>query len=112
VRTDALDNCLAPGMRVDFVKVDVEGAEPGVWRGTQRILADNRDIEIVMEWSASHFRRSGEDPVGFMAQIRGAGFTPFVIADQPVDGLKPLGDPTTVEACNLLLTRRGSGAGD
>lgn len=108
VRTTTLDECFAPGERVDLVKMDVEGAEPRVWRGMQRVLRENADIEIILEWSSSHFRRAGEDPVAFMAEIRAAGFRPFVISDDgPASHLAPLRDGVdALEASNLLLTRR------
>jgi FkbM family methyltransferase len=104
----ALDDCIPSGSRVDFVKADVEGAEPRLWRGMRRILEENSDIEIVLEWSASHFRRSGEDPEVFMAEIRREGFSPFIIENTVVAGqLTPLReDSAALEASNLLLTRR------
>jgi FkbM family methyltransferase len=108
VRTTTLDESFAPEERVDLVKMDVEGAEPLVWRGMQRVLRENADIEIILEWSSSHFRRAGEDPVAFMAEIRAAGFNPFVISDDgPASHLAPLPDGVdALEATNLLLTRR------
>jgi FkbM family methyltransferase len=108
VRLATLDANFAPGARVDLVKIDVEGAEPRVWRGMRRILEDNAEIEIVLEWSASHFQRTREDPVAFMAEIRAAGFSPFRISDDGTPGplLTPLcQDVAALEASNLLLTR-------
>jgi FkbM family methyltransferase len=108
VRAITLDDCLAPGSRVDLVRLAVEGAEPMVWRGMQRVLRDNPGIGIVLAWSAPHIRSSGEDPAAFMAQIHAAGFFPFVIMDQPGGGLMPpSGDMMAIETCALLLTRHG-----
>ena len=108
VRTSTLDACVPPGGRVDFMKIDVEGAEPLVWRGMRRVLSDNDRIEIVLEWSASHFRRSGEDPVAFLAMIREAGFSAYKIEDaDPPGRLVPLSDQIeSLEAANVFLTRR------
>jgi FkbM family methyltransferase len=39
--------------RVDFVKIDVEGAERLVWKGMQATIARSPDIQIVMEVNAS-----------------------------------------------------------
>ena len=36
---------------VDIVKIDAEGAEPKVLEGMKRMVAENPDIKIVMEWS-------------------------------------------------------------
>jgi FkbM family methyltransferase len=110
VRVVTLDECFAPGARVDFVKMDVEGAEPRVWRGMRRILEENEDIKIILEWSSSHFRRSGEDPSAFMAEIQAAGFSPFVISDNgTAERLIPLDSVEGLEAINLLLIRRPIG---
>jgi FkbM family methyltransferase len=106
VRVTTLDASLPPGSRVDLVKMDVEGAEPRVWRGMQRVVAENPAIELVLEWSASHFRRSGEDAAAFMAAIRAAGFQAFEVEDGATPGrLAPVGHPEALEAANLLLTR-------
>jgi FkbM family methyltransferase len=108
VRMATLDESFAPGARVDLVKIDVEGAEPRVWRGMRRILQENAEIEIVLEWSSSHFQRTGENPAAFMAEIRAAGFSSFLIADDATAGrLTPLRDGVAaLDASNLLLTRR------
>jgi FkbM family methyltransferase len=112
VRVITLDECFAPGARVDFVKMDVEGAEPRVWHGMRRILEENEDIEIVLEWSSSHFRRSGEDPSAFMSEIEAAGFSPFLITDnETAERLIPFDSAEVAEAINLLLTRRPDRAG-
>jgi FkbM family methyltransferase len=109
VPVTTLDAVVPPGSRVDLVKMDVEGAEPRLWRGMQRVVADNPGIEVVLEWSASHFRRSGEDPDAFMAAIRAAGFHAFAVEDDgPPGRLAPVGEPAALEAANLLLTRRGT----
>jgi FkbM family methyltransferase len=107
VRTSTMDACVPPGGRVDFVKIDVEGAEPLVWRGMRRVLSENERIVIVLEWSASHFRRSGEDQAAFLAMIREAGFNAYKIEDSDPSGrLTPLSDQiATLEAANVLLTR-------
>jgi FkbM family methyltransferase len=106
VAVTTLDACLPAGSRVDFVKMDVEGAEPRAWRGMERVIADNPGIEIVLEWSASHFRRSGEDPNAFMAAIQAVGFNAFLVDEGEGPGpLAPVGDPAALEGTNLLLTR-------
>jgi FkbM family methyltransferase len=99
VKLMTLDQVFPPGARVDVVKMDVEGAEPRVWRGMQRVLADNPRIAIVMEWSASHFHRAGEDAAAFLAEITQAGFNAQVI------GAAPDGELPALEGANLLFTR-------
>lgn len=51
--------------RVDFVKIDVEGAEEALWRGMSQTLDRSPDIQIVME--VSYYRYP--DPEAFFADI-------------------------------------------
>lgn len=51
VRTDTLDNVLA-NERVDFVKIDAQGAEPRILRGMQRLIARERaHLGVLMEFA-------------------------------------------------------------
>jgi FkbM family methyltransferase len=42
-----LDDCFAPGDRLDFIKMDIEGAEVAVLRGARRILGGQRPILLI-----------------------------------------------------------------
>jgi FkbM family methyltransferase len=54
---------------VDFVKIDVEGAEEGVWRGMQGLIARSPGIRIVLEFNPRRCR----DPQSVLGEI-GARF--------------------------------------
>ena len=58
--TAALDD-LVPGP-VEFVKVDVEGAEEAVWAGMQRLLDRSPGVIVLMEFN----RARCADPAGFL----------------------------------------------
>jgi FkbM family methyltransferase len=105
--SETLDDVLPQGSRMDLVKLDIEGAEPSAWRGMRRLRRENARLAIVLEWSASHFARSGESAAAFMSEILADGFRPFVIADDDSATLLPFGDADveTLEAKNLLLLR-------
>jgi FkbM family methyltransferase len=51
VETQAIDD-LAVGP-IDFLKIDVEGAEEALWVGLQRTIAGNPNIKILLEFNAS-----------------------------------------------------------
>ena len=51
VRVEALDDALGPEYAPAFVKIDVEGAEPTVLRGMQRVLAEHHPT-VVFEHGA------------------------------------------------------------
>ncbi|MFT8245354.1 FkbM family methyltransferase [Roseomonas sp. BN140053] len=54
------------GERVDFIKVDVEGAEEMVWAGMQRLLDGSPGVRILFEFNASRCA----DADGLLAGIR------------------------------------------
>lgn len=95
VRTAALDEVIPAGSRLDAVKVDAEGAEHLIWRGMQRLLADNPGIHVILEYDPAHLRRAGVDPGGFLDEIAAGGFTISRIQE-------PGGEPLPVSKEELL----------
>jgi FkbM family methyltransferase len=107
VRTVALDDHFAPGERVDLAKIDVEGAEPLVYKGMSRVLRENPEIELILKWSASHFVRFKQSPELFWDLIRNDGFKPLRIDDERPGQLVALqGVATVPDTANILLTRK------
>lgn len=100
VTTVRLDDALPE--KVDFIKIDAEGAEREIWRGMGRLVAANRDMRVFMEFNAA--RRY--DPREFLAQIRNDGFRLGYVARE---GLKKSADAAEILAQQgdvmLYLTR-------
>ncbi|HEY6187700.1 MAG TPA: FkbM family methyltransferase [Pyrinomonadaceae bacterium] len=71
VETITLDEATSAWPRVDFIKIDAEGAEEGIWRGMHRTLERNPDITIIMEVNSVKYR----EPRAFIRSILDAGFT-------------------------------------
>jgi FkbM family methyltransferase len=70
VPTMTIDEGTTSWPRVDFIKIDAEGAEEAIWRGMGKTLRRNPDISIVMEIRCARY----ENPRAFLASIRRAGF--------------------------------------
>lgn len=70
VTTVTLDTALKDWPQVDFIKLDIEGAEYMAWRGMQKTIAKNRDITLVLEFAPCRFPNAKE----FLAEIAAAGF--------------------------------------
>jgi FkbM family methyltransferase len=56
VRQETLDD-LFQDSRVDWVKVDVEGAESRVIRGMTRLLTHNPELKLIVEWNPDYASR-------------------------------------------------------
>jgi len=66
--------------RVDFVKIDVEGAEMEVLKGMKRILQSNPDIRLLIEWVP--FRAKSSDPFTELPEfLKQQGFRLIVVND-------------------------------
>jgi FkbM family methyltransferase len=70
VKTVTVDTLTRDWPRVDLIKIDVEGAEEGVWRGMQRTIEQNPDLVVILELNVERY----EDPRGFLEAIELAGF--------------------------------------
>ena len=70
VETRRLD--AVPGGRdAEIVKIDAEGSEEAIWRGMARMIAGTRLHTVLLEFAAERH----PDPVGFLAELSGAGFS-------------------------------------
>jgi len=73
------------GGRVDFLKIDVEGAEPLVLSGAERVIEQNPDLNLVMEWSPGQIRAAGFDVGDFLSHIDALKLRPSVIMEDSVE---------------------------
>ena len=71
----ALDSYFPESMTIDFVKMDIQGAEPAALRGMERILARSPNARILLEFWPDGIRRAGEDPDAFLSHLRSLGFS-------------------------------------
>jgi len=106
VTTISLDEALCAEKQVDLVKIDVEGAEPLVLKGMQRLVDNNPHMKIIMEFAPVHLRRAGFDPAAVLDSLCRSGFQVRRINDLTGD----LTEITSAELCevtsaNILLVR-------
>ena len=104
VHAVSLDDYFAdkPG-KIDLLKVDVEGAEPAVFEGARRTLAQNRGIKILCEWSPDQMATARQDPAHLVELWAEQGFRAHVLHT----GLNevPLRSLLTSGYQNILLYR-------
>ena len=83
LQTRRLDSVLGPD-RVDFIKIDAEGAEEGIWRGMEGILGRRQPLTVFLEYTRNRYG----DPRGFLDHILSGGFA--LAAIDPVRGVEPV----------------------
>jgi FkbM family methyltransferase len=57
----ALDDYFTPGERVDLLKLDVQGYELHALRGAKRIVNENREIKLLLEFWPYGLKQAGDD---------------------------------------------------
>jgi FkbM family methyltransferase len=76
IKADRLDSMIPEGEKVDFIKIDIEGAEPLAIKGAERILSMQSPI-IMSEVHGEQLRLvSKTDWRGYFDLMRGYGYRP------------------------------------
>lgn len=106
VETIALDSCRSQFGSVDFIKIDVEGAEYFAFCGMRQLLMENHNVKLIMEFAPDHMKRAGVEPEQMLSLIQELGFTIYQINEttaeaEPVEQSKLLEE----ESVNLYLVR-------
>ena len=105
-----LDDLIPADVRLDLMKVDVEGHEYAVFAGARRVLARSPDVRIVMEWSPGQMIRAGHSPEVMRRQIRECGLRAYRLASSFAPEALREGELSddqlaSLAYCNIILTR-------
>ena len=105
VPTISIDEATAGWPRVDFIKIDAEGAEEAIWAGMRCTVRRNPQLTVVMEFKPALYA----DAAGLLAAIASEGFVLRQI--DATGGLQEIPPQEAVREqrggdCMLFLTRR------
>ncbi len=83
-----LDSLVPPGSPVALVKIDAEGTDLLVWRGMPRLLADNPDAAVILEFGPDSLAGGSLAADSWLADVAAGGRTAWAI-DEPTGHLQP-----------------------
>ncbi len=99
---------------INFIKMDVEGAEGKVIQGMRSILGKNKDIKVVMEFWPLGINRSGIEPEKHLELISQLGFNIYHINEEEkkaepvtINKLLEMYTPEKGNATEILCVKRG-----
>lgn len=95
-----LDDILA-NQKVDLLKMDAEGSEGKIIEGAKKLIEDNPNLIIMMEWAQSHLRWQGTSPTTLINYFKDSGFKVWKIATH--NSSKGALHPLTYEALAALM---------
>jgi FkbM family methyltransferase len=106
VPAKAIDDVVPAGMQVDVIKMDIQGAELSALRGARRVLTENPDICMVLEYWPYGLNRAGVSAGELVDFLASCGFR---------HGLVGGGDPADVGVgesryANVFAVRPGATA--
>lgn len=91
VETITLDEfCDKNNLRVDYIKMDVQGSEPKVFEGMKKLLSSNPKLKIITEFYPSAIIDLGSSPERFIDSLEQSGFIIKEISEGMVDQLRPI----------------------
>jgi len=91
VLVTALDT--ACQLKIDLLKVDVEGAEHSVFTGAKRILGDKQAPIVIFEWNPATIRAASTQGVDLLGHFPLSDWTLWLVDDDPESRVRltPLG---------------------
>ena len=103
----ALNDYFKPGERVDLIKMDIQGYELHALQGATRVLADNPDIKVLLEFWPYGLKQAGANWIDMIAALEGRGMG---IQQVSSGGLIPFHSDFASESAdwyvNLFASRR------
>ena len=105
INADCLDNIIASGTKVDFIKMDAEGAETDIICGAQRVLSENRDLKILMEWAPELIIGASGSIDILVDKIKQHKFSIYKITTDSTLEHIPYENIKNLEQCDIILKR-------
>ena len=90
---------------IDFMKIDVEGAEFSVLLGGQRTLGRQNDIKIILEWDPARWTKASVSVKNVRDLLESLGFIPHTLDSKGEVSLSSWDEITKIRYANLIFSR-------
>ncbi|WP_052699236.1 FkbM family methyltransferase [Hyphomicrobium sp. 99] len=105
VNAITLDSYFPAGTKIDFIKIDAEGAEPFILKGATRLLSENPNIQIMMEFAPSILAGAYGSIEKFYDELKAYGFTIFRIEHDSTLAQVTFEELSATRHCDVVLKR-------
>jgi len=78
----SLDEYFKDNYKVDFIKIDAQGAEGRILKGMKNVINCNKRLKILTEFWPDRLRACGVDPKEYIFSIQKYGFEAFDVEDR------------------------------
>ena len=85
---------------VDFIKMDIEGAEMAALQGMEKLIRSNKNLKLITEFNPGFLRSAGYSPEEFLGKLTEYGFKLYNINSKE----------ERIEPCELTSLLRGDNA--
>ena len=95
IHSTRLDDYFKPGQHVDLIKMDIQGYELHALQGAERVLEDNPDVKLLLEFWPYGLKQAGAAPEAFISFLQDRGFAIFLPGENGlVNCDRPPSDPS------------------
>lgn len=107
VKSARIDDIIPDDIRIDLVKIDVEGFEIQAIRGMESLIHENRDIFIIAEFGPSHLKKYGTNSKDWFDVFFSYGLNCFLEIDGESGACSrsSIEDLEKIYSANLLFYR-------
>ena len=103
VNAVTLDSYFPAGTKIDFIKIDAEGAEPFVLKGATRLLRENPHIQVMMEFAPAMITGAYGSIEKFYDELKAYGFTIFRIEHDSSLAQASFEELSATSHCDVIL---------